>query len=236
FFQSYLFDWCTVIGAIVFFLLLEHGLHPYHRQFAIDDRSIQFPYAKHERVPVWLLFSISYLMPAIIMTLYCTTMKLSRKTLHMSVLGSSCSTALTIFATALIKNGVGRPRPDLLDRCRPQAGVGPGLVTSAVCTATSAHFLDEGFRSFPSGHASYAFAGLGFLSFWIAGQTGLFLSPPRSWKSFLALTPLLGACLIAISRTQDYRHHWQDVTVGGIMGLVIAFFAYHQYFPSLGTK
>lgn len=41
--------------------------------------------------------------------------------------------------------------------------------------------------------------------------------------------------LVAISRTVDYRHHWQDVTVGAILGTSLAFFSYHQYYPPLWT-
>lgn len=43
----------------------------------------------------------------------------------------------------------------------------------------------------------------------------------------------IGALLVAISRTVDYRHHWQDVTVGAILGTGLAIFAYHQYYPPL---
>ncbi|CCG83653.1 PAP2 domain protein [Taphrina deformans PYCC 5710] len=223
--NSHVFEWVTVIGALTLFLVLEHAIDPFHRLFSLADLSIQFPHAKHEQIPVWMLFLISYGIPAIIICVVCTVLKRRTNTLHLSLLALSASTALTVFATALIKNGVGRPRPDLLDRCQPATGTPlQGLVDISVCTTKDAHFLNEGFRSFPSGHSSYAFAGLGFLAFWLAGQLMLFKAPPRSWKSFCCFTPIVGAAMIAVTRTEDYRHHWQDVTVGGVMGFTIAYF------------
>jgi len=76
-------------------------------------------------------------------------------------------------------------------------------------------------------------SGLGFLSWYLAGKLHLFDRKGHTGKSFLALTPLTGALLVAISRTMDYRHHWQDVTVGSIVGLVVSYFAYRQYYPPL---
>ena len=233
-----------------------------------------------------------------------------RRLLHASLLALSASTALTVFATSVLKNGVGRPRPDMLSRCMPRDGtptdvpvsidvcqivassggahkvtsddstakrfadaladalsmstakVGSSASTASVSnTASQAtarsrkKLLDEGFRSFPSGHSSYAFAGLGFLSLWLMGQLSLFAvphtyhyaatTPPsasssvsvqrplRLWRSFLSLTPLWLAVYIAVSRIQDHRHHVSDVVVGALLGLAGSYLAYRLYFPPL---
>lgn len=52
-------------------------------------------------------------------------------------------------------------------------------------------------------------------------------------RALLALVPLIGAALIAISRCEDYRHDVYDVTIGSILGMLIAYFSYRKYYPSL---
>ena len=64
-----------------------------------------------------------------------------------------------------MKNAVGRPRPDLLARCKPREGTPvQGLVGVEVCGEGDGHLLRDGWRSFPSGHSSLAFCGLGYLA------------------------------------------------------------------------
>ncbi|GAB7339104.1 hypothetical protein MBLNU457_5755t2 [Dothideomycetes sp. NU457] len=98
-------------------------------------------------------------------------------------MGLGLSYVLAFFITQGIKNIFGKPRPDLLARCQPDltnisqyvvGGYGQDisgrwtLVSSAICTQPDQSVLNEGFRSFLSGHASASWAGLLYLSLWLA--------------------------------------------------------------------
>ncbi len=52
-------------------------------------------------------------------------------------------------------------------------------------------------------------------------------------RVLVALAPLLGAALVAISRLEDYRHDVFDVTCGSLLGMLVAYFSYRRYFPSV---
>jgi len=102
-----------------------------------------------------------------------------------------------------MKVTVGRLRPDLIPRCLSKPGSGNApvfrLVITDICTQMHISILKDGFRSFPSGHtsctstlpvpfvtrllifgsASVSFAGLEFLSFYLAGRIHLFIPLSR---------------------------------------------------------
>lgn len=59
-----------------------------------------------------------------------------------------------------------------------------GLSTEAICTQTDLAILKDGFRSFPSGHSSLSFAGLGFLAFYLGKFNVLMSSHPVYLSSF----------------------------------------------------
>lgn len=138
---------------------------------------------------------ISSLAPIILMPVINLISTRSLWDLHSSWLGLTLSLTLTGFISHLVKVCVGRPRPgllfcsiqtlplanalpsDLLSRCLPSPGAKDnpvwGLSNYTICTQMDEHILRDGFRSFPSGHASLSFAGLGFLSFYLAGKLRL---------------------------------------------------------------
>jgi len=79
-----------------------------------------------------------------------------------------CHTTQVMIVTGL-KNAIGKPRPDMLSRCIPDianldqyivGGYGNNvlrglvLVNRDICTQTDLSVLRDGFKSFPSGHAS----------------------------------------------------------------------------------
>ncbi len=175
---------------------------------------------------------------------------------HVTILGLAISMILTAFLTDVVKNMVGRPRPDLLARCKPAPGTPTNvLVTFAVCTETDHHTLHDGWRSFPSGYSSFSFAGLGYLSLFFAGQMCIFAhsSVAGSGRTTLSehaekvvrgdllralfcLAPLLGATMIAISRCQDYRHDVYDVTIGSLVGWTVTYWSYRRHWPRLSSS
>jgi membrane-associated phospholipid phosphatase len=66
-----------------------------------------------------------------------------------------------------------------------------------------------------------SFAGLGFLAWYLAGKLKAFDRKGHIAKLCLVFLPLLVASLVAVSRVDDYWHHWQDVFAGGIIGLLV---------------
>ncbi|CAL5869890.1 uncharacterized protein PFLUO_LOCUS4122 [Penicillium psychrofluorescens] len=153
---------------------------------------------------------------------------------QVTVLGLLVALMLTSFLTDVVKNAVGRPRPDLLSRCIPSRGTADNaLVAWTVCTQADQHILQEGWRSFPSGHSSFAFSGLGYLSLFFSGQMHVYRPRTDLARCLLAFLPLLCALMIAISRLDDYRHDVYDVTCGGLLGILVAWFSYRRYYPPL---
>ena len=84
-----------------------------------------------------------------------------------------------------------------------------------------------------------SFAGLGFLSLYLSGKIKAFDRQGHVAKLCIVILPLLLASLVGISRVDDYRHHWEDVFVGGLIGLyLISPFLFQMYesFYAIGNQ
>ncbi|KAF9696098.1 hypothetical protein EKO04_006184 [Ascochyta lentis] len=111
-------------------------------------------------------------------------------------MGLALSLATAFMITQGMKLLFGKPRPDLLSRCQPDLArlqetaindvVGAEfnaawvLVTDAICTNTDEDIMKDGFKSFPSGHASFSWAGLLYLTLFLASKFSVaipFLAP-----------------------------------------------------------
>ncbi|KAI0957258.1 hypothetical protein AcW1_005710 [Taiwanofungus camphoratus] len=235
---TYAPDWIITIVLGIFFIALNE-VPGFKRQFSLEDTSLYHPYAVHERVPDVALYMICGIAPFVLQSVINFFTLRSWWDLHNSTLGLILSLALAGTVTQFAKITVGRPRPDLIARCIPKAGsVDPpfGLSTAAICTQTDKYIMTDGWRSFPSGHSSSSFAGLGFFSFYLSGKLHLFDHRGCALKVWAALTPFAAAALVAISRTMDYRHHATDVFAGSLLGVVAGYISYRQYYPPLASE
>ncbi|GMN38647.1 hypothetical protein TIFTF001_007878 [Ficus carica] len=253
--RNHMHDWMILVILVVIEVIL-FVIHPFYRfvgKDMMDD--LKYP-LKDNTVPVWAVpvsstpfvsqgivqFSLpNFHALHVLVTMYAVLLPivvflliyLRRRDvydLHHAVLGLLFAVLITGVITDSIKNAVGRPRPDFFWRCFPDGVEVYDRWGDAICHGKDSD-IKEGHKSFPSGHTSWSFAGLGFLSLYLSGKIQAFDRRGHVAKLCIVFLPLLVASLVGISRVDDYWHHWQDVFAGGILGLVVATFCYCQFFP-----
>ncbi|KAH7414080.1 PAP2 superfamily-domain-containing protein [Phaeosphaeria sp. MPI-PUGE-AT-0046c] len=119
-------------------------------------------------------------------------------------MGLCLSLATAFMITQGMKLIFGKPRPDLLSRCQPDLdridefvvnpvvanvmGQNWVMVTSGICTnpdRSRGGELMDGFKSFPSGHSSFSWAGLLYLTLFLASKFSVAIPflPPRPFST-----------------------------------------------------
>ena len=163
-------------------------LHSGFRQpFSLQNYTLHYPYAVHERVTANQCYVIVVIAPAIIIAFWTLVIdglfshaqpaadepsgwrfgryRLKHRLweLNCGILGLALSEGMAFVITGTFKNAIGKPRPDLIDRCQPKPGFADplpfGLSNSTICSQQDMAILKDGFRSFPSGHSSSTFTG-----------------------------------------------------------------------------
>ncbi|KAF2094849.1 acid phosphatase/Vanadium-dependent haloperoxidase [Rhizodiscina lignyota] len=196
---SYIFDW-FVIFAIAAVGGGWNSIHPYHRPFSVTDLSISYPYQDEIiktwilvlvaliAPGIIIVFVSLFFVPGPTATRQASKALVWKRKLwewNAGWMGLGLSLATAFMFTQGMKLLFGKPRPDLLSRCQPDLnalaahavgsyarGFSPEwiLVDSGICQQTDRGMLDDGFKSFPSGHASFSWAGLLYLSLFLSSK------------------------------------------------------------------
>ncbi|XP_054160930.1 putative phosphatidate phosphatase [Oppia nitens] len=137
--------------------------------------------------------------------------------------------------TDIAKYTIGRLRPHFIDVCKPEISDGTRFTIQTGCQGyeyryitdyqcTSIEFNDHRKRdahlSFMSGHSSFVAYCLVYLV--------IYLQVRLRWSALGFIRPLYQTLLIYLviytgfTRISDYKHHWSDVLIGLLQGLVVA--------------
>ncbi|XP_032229722.1 phospholipid phosphatase 5 isoform X2 [Nematostella vectensis] len=205
----------------IIFLFLEEA-KPFIRLIHDEEMWLyKNPRSTSDVIPTPTLFAIVFIVPTVTIIIV-STLRKDKLDARQALLGLYLALALDGVITNIVKIMVGRPRPDFFWRCYPN-----GVPTRDNNCDGDPDAVMEGRKSFPSGHSSWSFCSLGFLSLYLAGKLQCFNLNGRGygWRVCLAVAPLLGATAIALTRYSDYKHHWQ--------GMSIAVMCYRQYYPAV---
>ncbi|KAI3841439.1 hypothetical protein MKW92_010770 [Papaver armeniacum] len=204
--RTHMHDWLILLLLMVIEVVLN-VIEPFHR-FVGQDMMTDLMYPLQDNtVPIWAVPLVAILLPMVIIAgIY--YYRRDVYDLHHAILGLLFAVLITGVLTDAIKDAVGRPRPDFFWRCFPDGkGVFDTVTKNVLCTGDK-KTIKEGHKSFPSGHTSWPCC-----------------------KTLSLVSSLLVASLVAVSRVDDYWHHWQDVFAGGLLGMTVASICYLQFFP-----
>lgn len=245
-FRGYLPDWIAAGAIFTYFLLVAEHAKPFNRQFKLNDPTLQHPFTVSERVTGHACLVLVAVVPLVVMATVTfikhrhSTKAQAWHTLQVSLLGTYLAVSIDGVITDVLKNWVGRPRPDFLARCGAAVGTPVDIfVDISVCSAPfGERYLTDGMRSTPSGHSSISFSGFLFLSMWLFGQLQLSRNVVTRpvYLYLFAASPLLLAAYVALSRVQDYRHHFVDIFTGGALGCTVAVSVYSKFFNSVFAR
>ncbi|KZV65173.1 lipid phosphate phosphatase 1 [Peniophora sp. CONT] len=226
--KAYILDWAVAI-ALHFVAKWIDTMPVFERVWSLTDPLISFPHANPERVTGHLNDAISIWVSIGVFVVF-GAVRRSLFEIHQGVLTAFAARALNDAVTDLMKNRVGRLRPDFLARCAWD-------LIKQECTGEP-RVVKDGHRSFPSGHSSTAFVGMTLVALVLASKTGSVCgsAPTRIGSRYsrlvLTLLPFVWSAYVAISRVEDYRHHKEDVLAGSTIGILCAVAVYHIFWPS----
>ncbi|XP_038996458.1 lipid phosphate phosphatase 2-like isoform X2 [Hibiscus syriacus] len=234
--RTHMHDWLILLLLGVIEVIL-YIIHPFYRFVGKDMmEDLRYPF-KSNTVPVWAVPMYAMLLPMLIFLIVYIRRR-DVYDLHHAVLGLLFSVLVTAVLTDSIKNAVGRPRPDFFWRCFPDGKDAYDKWGNVICHGNK-NVIKEGHKSFPSGHTSWSFAGLGFLSLYLSGKIKVFDRRGHVAKLCVVFLPLLVASLVGSLRSvllilRSCFHSRPALFTFlrlSFVGLVVSTFCYLQFFP-----
>ncbi|XP_067135915.1 putative phosphatidate phosphatase [Centruroides vittatus] len=234
---------CAIVGfpLLIFYVAGK----PFIRGFYCDDDSIRYPFVKDTISNMWL-YVIGITSPVIVISVTETIICVKKiecqnknqfsvhkfqipplavllyKQIGVFLFGACVSQILTDIA----KYTTGRLRPYFIAMCRPDVNLtscsqyGYRYVENFNCTNPDLFAVREARLSFPSGHASFSSYAMVYIIIYL--QHRMKFEYNKLLKPFLQFLALATTWFISLSRISDYKHHWSDVLVGGILGTSVA--------------
>jgi len=232
-----------IVGGCL--LITETAKTPFVRLVQPSDwHYYSFPFKQHELVPAWLLLVIVIIVPALVVGMLAFSVYTWRKQFigdHPplakdcldSFLSYSLGLLFTFLLTVAIKKTYGYLRPDFLSRCFPHGWNVTDLSPIPQCSSdASAKVITDGRMSFPSGHSAVSFCCFTFCSLYsFAKLYSLRHKNIGALPLVVAIGFFIPPIVIAISRTADYRHHYQDIMAGATLGIIVQLSCYRYYAP-----
>jgi membrane-associated phospholipid phosphatase len=231
--KAYWGDWVSCLFLVVVGGLPQIAVSPPDIPWSLEDPSLHNA-IQSNTIPSEIMFAL-YLgvVVFLIVLLVVVPARVQNRTintryLHHALLGWFMQFGIALMFQGTMSVTMGGLRPDFYARCNPILPWTRG--TMPVCQSGD---LDEGRRSFPSGHASFTMGSGLFFSLLLVGATDALNGDGYVWKHIVWLAPTLGSILIGVTRMRNARHHGRDVLIGFIVGAFAAVFAYWNYFHSL---
>ncbi|XP_028170849.1 phospholipid phosphatase 5-like [Ostrinia furnacalis] len=219
------------VFLILIVCLMQVNVKPHLHHITESEFQNYMKPRKDSFVPPWMMVVIIVFVPLILLSLPYLLTRNYEDTAQ-ALLAWTLALTINAIVTESTKLLVGRPRPDFYFRCFPT-----GTVTVGFHCTGNVRDVMEGRKSFPSGHSSFAFCSMGFLSIWLCGRLRV-LSWCRgeSLRVVVCLLPLVLASAVAVSRCCDNHHHWEDVLVGSALGFFSSYVCYRQYYNPLDSE
>jgi len=213
--------------------------------FFLNDATKWNPH-KDDLVPEWavVIFGVVALLLCSVFEVIMSYERYKHKSILAAIrlfLGGGTGACFAVTMTNIFKVYVGKLRPDFSARCMgdtPEVYTNMAIYDDSFCTGDTGISLVEGRKSYPSGHATSAFAFSTFVSaylLWCAVR----LRVERRWRLvsqlvvFLAMFPWIVAFWVCCTRILDNKHDPEDVNGGAIVGVTFALFIFVPLYFSL---